>query len=54
MVSSDPFGISIKELRLGRKAAEISAAVTNDWDDVEESVLTPILVTLEFGFEYSS
>ena len=39
MVSSDPFGISIKEL--------------SDSDDVEVCVLTPILVTLEFGFEYS-
>ena len=39
---------------LGGKTAEISGAVTNDWDDVEVCVLTPALATLKFRFEYSS
>ena len=46
--------ISATASRLGIKAVGISGPVSDDSDDVAESVLTPILVTLESGFEYSS
>jgi len=39
---------------MGRETSEVLATVSNDSVEVANSVLPPILGTLEFGFEYPS